>query len=441
MTTYWLSPVFLDASFADNNGAPLSGGLLYSYVAGSTTVEQTTYANKTGTPNTNPVVLNSAGRLTTGLWLDSSLAYQFVLKSADGITLCVIDNVTGVPVLASSGSSNVIWNTLTATPSYVSTNQFLVPGDFVVQFAVGNRAQILNSGGSYQYGTVTASAFSAGNTVVTLAVDSGNLNSTISAVAWSDLVAAGPTVDAGGVSYSTLPYTTTGTVGYELNQLLNQVGVLTADATIRHTLWQASGSPNYTITATPAVTSYTNLQLNIQFLQASTGVPATLNVNGAGAARIYQWGPAGLQDPHIFANQTSIVVYDGSWILQGAAQYPASTGALTTTYTSQSFVTNATYTLPANCVGVYVYSNVYGGSNAGATAAISVYNSSNALLGTIPYSGTNVSNGNDGGSGMADTAGSLIPIPAGAAYIKFISLPGSARTPSSFVLYATVTQA
>lgn len=48
--------------FTDNNGSPLSGGSVYFYEPGTTT-PKTTYQNAALTvPNTNPVILNSAGR-------------------------------------------------------------------------------------------------------------------------------------------------------------------------------------------------------------------------------------------------------------------------------------------------------------------------------------------------------------------------------------------
>lgn len=80
------SPVL---QFFDNNGAPLTGGLLFSYAAGTTT-KQSCFTDATGnTPLPNPVVLNSRGEVapsatsaSCGLWLDPSLEYKFVLAPA-----------------------------------------------------------------------------------------------------------------------------------------------------------------------------------------------------------------------------------------------------------------------------------------------------------------------------------------------------------------------
>lgn len=70
-----LSPLPLQ-KFFDNNGRPLSGGLLFTYVAGTST-KLATYSDESGTLNTNPVVLNFRGE--ANVWLDQTLAYKFVL--------------------------------------------------------------------------------------------------------------------------------------------------------------------------------------------------------------------------------------------------------------------------------------------------------------------------------------------------------------------------
>jgi hypothetical protein len=55
--------------FFDNNGVVLAGGKLYTYDAGTTTL-RATYTDSTGaTPNSNPIVLDSAGRVPNEVWL------------------------------------------------------------------------------------------------------------------------------------------------------------------------------------------------------------------------------------------------------------------------------------------------------------------------------------------------------------------------------------
>jgi hypothetical protein len=83
--------------FFDNNGDPLTGGKLYSYEAGTTT-PQVTYTSVSGaTAHTNPIVLNSAGRVATGeIWLTAGQNYKFVLKTSVDVTIATWDNITGI---------------------------------------------------------------------------------------------------------------------------------------------------------------------------------------------------------------------------------------------------------------------------------------------------------------------------------------------------------
>ena len=93
--TYYLSS-FGGAGwqFFDNSGVILSGGKIYSYEAG-TTIPAPTYTDSTGgTPHTNPIVLNSAGRVATGeIWLPAGASRKFILTTASDIQLGSFDNV------------------------------------------------------------------------------------------------------------------------------------------------------------------------------------------------------------------------------------------------------------------------------------------------------------------------------------------------------------
>jgi hypothetical protein len=82
--------------FFDNNGVPLSGGLLYTYAAGTTTA-QPTYFNASGVIlNANPIVLDAGGRVPNEIWLNSGLYYKFVLKTSAGVLIGSWDNITGI---------------------------------------------------------------------------------------------------------------------------------------------------------------------------------------------------------------------------------------------------------------------------------------------------------------------------------------------------------
>lgn len=79
--------------FHDNDGRPLSGGFLYTYIAGTTT-PLSTYKDATGSiPNTNPIVLDFRGEAS--VWLDITRSYKFVLRDRTGALIWTQDNVFG----------------------------------------------------------------------------------------------------------------------------------------------------------------------------------------------------------------------------------------------------------------------------------------------------------------------------------------------------------
>jgi hypothetical protein len=93
----FLSPVGgAAAQFFTNSGVPLSGGKLYTYAAGTTT-PATTFTSVSGaTAHTNPIILNSAGRVATGeIWLNAS-PYKFLLKDSTDVLIATYDNISGI---------------------------------------------------------------------------------------------------------------------------------------------------------------------------------------------------------------------------------------------------------------------------------------------------------------------------------------------------------
>ena len=120
MPTVVISPIGgAGQQFFDNNGVPLSGGKLYTYTAGTTTPE-TTYTSISGSvARTNPIVLDSAGRVSNdGTWLDASVVYKFVLKTSVDVTLGTWDNIAGAsssPIVIADASTSTKGITKLAT--------------------------------------------------------------------------------------------------------------------------------------------------------------------------------------------------------------------------------------------------------------------------------------------------------------------------------------
>lgn len=74
-----LAPV-AKAKFFDNNGRPAAGYKLFTYAAGTSTKLATYTDETTGTPNSNPVVLDFRGE--ANVWVPPNTAYKFVFAPA-----------------------------------------------------------------------------------------------------------------------------------------------------------------------------------------------------------------------------------------------------------------------------------------------------------------------------------------------------------------------
>ena len=96
--------------FFDNNGIPLAGGLLYTYAAGTTT-PQATYTSISGvTAQTNPIVLDAAGRVPEEIWYTEGLLYKFVLKDSNNVQIGSYDNL-GASYVSSDLANDLANNT------------------------------------------------------------------------------------------------------------------------------------------------------------------------------------------------------------------------------------------------------------------------------------------------------------------------------------------
>lgn len=86
------------AQFFTNTGVPLSGGKLFTYGAGGST-PVATYTTITGNiAHSNPIVLDSTGRVPGGgeIWLTDGQSYKFVLQDSANNLIGTYDNITGI---------------------------------------------------------------------------------------------------------------------------------------------------------------------------------------------------------------------------------------------------------------------------------------------------------------------------------------------------------
>ena len=162
--------------FFTDTGVPLSGGKLYSYAAGTTT-PQATYTTAAGTiAHANPIILDSAGRVSTGeIWLTAGSNYKFVLKTSTDITIATWDNITGIngtgiAVNASNvqydpaGTGAVSTTVQAKLRQYVSVKDFGALGDgstddtTAFQNAVNASSSVYVPAGTYIVNVVTLDA-------------------------------------------------------------------------------------------------------------------------------------------------------------------------------------------------------------------------------------------------------------------------------------------
>lgn len=114
----FLSPFAgVGAQFFDNNGNILSGGKLWTYAAGTTTPQATYTDSSGGTPNTNPIVLNAAGRTAQAIWLTEGVVYKFVLMTSTNVVIGTYDDVAGVNDFSIDG---INWSDVIGTPTTLS---------------------------------------------------------------------------------------------------------------------------------------------------------------------------------------------------------------------------------------------------------------------------------------------------------------------------------
>jgi hypothetical protein len=85
------------AQFFNNDGVPLAGGLIYTYLAGTNTPAATYTTNAGNVAHSNPIILDSAGRVPGGeIWLLNGVSYKFVLKDSAATLIGTYDNINGI---------------------------------------------------------------------------------------------------------------------------------------------------------------------------------------------------------------------------------------------------------------------------------------------------------------------------------------------------------
>lgn len=155
----YLSPVGgAGAQFFDNNGVPLTGGKLYSYEAGTTTPQPTYTTSAGNVARSNPIVLDSAGRVPSSgeIWLTDGIQYKFLLKDSSDVLIATYDNIDGINDVNASnivydppftgGQSTTVQDKLA---EWVSVKDFGAVGNGVTDDTAAFTAARTASGGRY----------------------------------------------------------------------------------------------------------------------------------------------------------------------------------------------------------------------------------------------------------------------------------------------------
>lgn len=135
------SPVFNATQLFTTGGLPLSGGLINTYLAGSST-PAATYTTSGGTiAGTNPIVLGPDGRPPTEIWLTTGQAYKFILTDSLSNLLGTFDNIIGILSPTSGGPLSGITD-LTTTGNTIlgstGANTLNVASGAIVKDAAGD---------------------------------------------------------------------------------------------------------------------------------------------------------------------------------------------------------------------------------------------------------------------------------------------------------------
>lgn len=133
------------AQFFTNDGVPLTGGLLYTYLAGTST-PATTYSSSTGvTALANPIILDAAGRVPTGeIWLSDGISYKFVLKDSTDVLIATWDGLSGINSNFVAFTSQEETATATAGQTVFNTTLTYIPATNNLAVFVNGSNQIVN---------------------------------------------------------------------------------------------------------------------------------------------------------------------------------------------------------------------------------------------------------------------------------------------------------
>lgn len=273
MTAY-LSPVFGSGTQLFNNGgAELVGGKIFVYQAGTNTPIDTWTTSTQQTKNANPIILDATGRVVNQIWLQGGNAYKFILQDPFGNQIgSTWDNIVGINDPSSNQSQ---WISTGLAPTYINANQFSVLGNYITTFTVPRRIQAIVTAGII-YGTISASTYSAGFTIVTVTWDSTTLDAGLTQVNVANIFQLSANLSASsGSSLVGFQQAGTGAVAETVQSKLQQFVSVKDFGAI------GNGSTDDTTAIQTAITAVQGTSVALHFPSGTYKVSSTLNVTGA----------------------------------------------------------------------------------------------------------------------------------------------------------------
>lgn len=142
--------------------------------------------------NTEPSVLTVDGLATTPIDYEGGVTPAGLITAGGyfGVQYQAANNVWSLIFMNSSGTSEWVAG---PTPTFISATQFSLPGDCTGSFQVNRRVQITDNQVAL-YGTITASSYTSPTTTVTVALDSGTLDTNLTAASVSFLNAVNTSI-------------------------------------------------------------------------------------------------------------------------------------------------------------------------------------------------------------------------------------------------------
>lgn len=259
----------------DNNGEPLAGGKVYTYIAGTSTPVSLYTEQDKGASATNPLILDAYGRAQ--VWADGR--YKFVVKTSADVTLYTLDEL-----LYGFDDATLIWGGLSTGSANA---QVVTAPETVTAYTAGSRV-----------------AFIAGYT------NSGATTLQIDGLSTVNVV-KGPTaqsLEAGDITAGQLINATY----YNGSFYIGEYPTLADIQRSRYvTATNVGGTNAITADLDPAISSYeTGLFVRLKAANTNTNA-TTLAVNGL-AAKTVKWKGQALTGGEIQQNAWVDLVYDGT---------------------------------------------------------------------------------------------------------------------------------